>query len=312
MSVTLGDLLAGELRRAPGPLGGLVLDLAAALKEISAILARGRLARAPGELARDLLLRACERGGEVAAIAFADEDEPRRVSRNGGQGRYFVACDPLVGAANLDANLTAGTIFSVLEAGAEGFLQRGARQVCAGFASYGPSTVLVLGAGRGVQGFTLERRFGEFVHTHAGMAIPEEARELAVDASGERFREAPLRRYVEEHVDVSLRWAGSPFAEVQQILVRGGLLVCPTARLELLCAAFPMAFLVEQAGGLASTGRGPLLDVVPGSLHERAPVVLGSRREVERLAAYQAAHDDGVDVPYTSPLFNVRSLLRES
>ncbi len=352
---TLGKFVIEEQRRALGATGefsGLLLDLATALKEIASVLARGALAGALGEvgsengpgdrqkkmdvLANEVLLRACEWGGQLAALASEEMDAPYLVPGQYPRGKYLLVFDPLDGSSNLDVNITVGTIFSILrrpdgggEIGVESFLQPGSRQVCAGYAVYGPSTMLVLTTGRGVHGFTLDAAVGEFVLTHPDLRIPEETREFAINTSNERFWEPPVRRYVEECLagragprgdDFNMRWVASMVADVHRILVRGGVFMYPRdtkdpaqhGRLRLLYEASPMAMMVEQAGGLASTGRGRLLDVVPKALHERVPVILGSRREVERLVTYYAEHDSGLDRPYTNPLFNVRSLLRES
>ncbi len=351
---TLGKFVIEEQRRALGATGefsALLLDLATALKEIAALIARGALAGALGEaasdnalgerqkkldvLANELLLGACEWGGQLAALASEEMDAPYLVPGHYPRGKYLLVFDPLDGSSNLDVNITVGTIFSILrrpegagEVGVEAFLQPGARQVCAGYATYGPSTMLVLTTGAGVHGFTLDPAVGEFVLTHPDLRIPEETREFAINASNERFWEPPVRRYVEECLagragpratDFNMRWVASMVAEVHRILVRGGVFMYPRdskdptrpGRLRLLYEASPMAMIVEQAGGLASTGRARILDVVPRALHERVPVILGSRREVERLVRYHADHDDGLDQAYTNPLFNARSLLRE-
>jgi fructose-1,6-bisphosphatase I/sedoheptulose-1,7-bisphosphatase len=342
---TLETFLVEERRRAPEATGGiglLLVDLAAAVREISALLTRGGPggwradASEPGALANDLLVRACERGGRLAAIASGELDAPHALAGRVPRGKHLLVCVPLDGSSSLDANFTTGTIFSILECGEgtgevglEAFLQAGARQVCAGFASYGPSTVLVLTTGRGVHGFTLDPWSGELFLTHPGMRIPEEGHALAVAASRERSWEPPVRRYVEECAagregprgsDFDVRWSGSLVAEAHRVLLRGGALLCPReARkqgpgggLLLLHEAAPLAFLVEQAGGAASTGRKRLLDLVPAALGGRVSAILGSRREVQRLVSYHAVHDEGLDLPYTNPLFNVRSLLRDS
>ncbi len=354
---TLGRFVIEEQRRAPGATGefsSLLLDLATALKEIAALLARGALAGPPGDgadgnpangggerrrkadaLANEILLGACEWGGQLAALSSAEMAAPYPVPRQYPRGKYLLVLDPLDGAGDLDVNIPAGTIFSILrrpdgagDVGAEAFLQPGARQVCAGYAAYGPSTLLVLTSGRGVNGFTLDPAVGEFVLTHPGLRVPEETRQLAIDASNERFWEEPVRRYVEECVagrtgprgaDFEVRWVASTVADVHRILARGGVFLVPRgtkelsrpARLRLLHEAAPMAMIVEQAGGLATTGRGRLLSVAPSSLDERVPVILGSRREIERVVRYHADHDRGVDRPFTSPLFNERSLFRQ-
>jgi len=352
---TLGEYMSEEQDRGPeaaSELGAILRDVAIALGEIAALLSRGALAGAPGRLtgencqgerqaqmdvlANEIFLAACERGGHLEALASEEMDQPYLVPGRRSRGRYLLVFDPLDGSSNLDADITVGTIFSVLRRpegagplGVEAFLQPGSRQVCAGYAVYGPSTMLVLTTGRGVQGFTLDTTTGEFVLTHPDLRIPEETREFAINASNERFWEPPVRRYVEEcvagrtgplGVDFNMRWVASMVADVHRILVRGGVFMYPRdtrdparpGRLRLLYEAAPMAMVVEQAGGLASTGCERLLDVVPATLHQRVPVILGSRLEVERLVGYQADHDVGLDQPYTNPLFNVRSLLRES
>lgn len=349
---TLARFVTEEGRRAPeaADLGTLLLDLAGALKTIGGLLARGALAgvledvaseNGQGErqkkmdvLANELLLDACARGRHVAAVASEELEAPHLVPGRAADAPYLVAMDPLDGSSNLDVNVTVGTIFSVLRRpggvplGPAAFLQPGARQVCAGYAVYGPCTMLVLATGREVDGFTLDPATGAFVLTHRRMRIPEETREFGINAANARHWEPPVRRYVDECVagragprgaDFSMRWAGTMVADVHRVLVRGGTFLYPRdtrdparpGKLRLLYEAAPMALVVEQAGGVASTGRARLLDVVPRALHERVPVLLGSRPEVERLAAYHAGSDGGLDRPYTSPLFSARSLLRE-
>jgi fructose-1,6-bisphosphatase I/sedoheptulose-1,7-bisphosphatase/fructose-1,6-bisphosphatase I len=228
--------------------------------------------------------------------------------------------------------VSVGSIFSVLQCpdGADvtdagAFLQPGTQQLCAGYAIYGPSTMIVLTVGRGVHGFTLDRGFGEFVLTHPELAIPAETREFAVNTSHERHWEPPVQRYVSECVagksgprgaDFGMRWIASLVAEVHRVLIRGGLFMQPrdtrdpadAGRLRLVYEANPMAMLVEQAGGAASTGRQRLLDLQPESLHQRVPVILGSRDEVARIERYHREHDAGLDRPFESPLFRERSL----
>ncbi|HSN93215.1 MAG TPA: class 1 fructose-bisphosphatase [Anaeromyxobacteraceae bacterium] len=351
---TLAKFVIEEQRRACGATGefsALLLDLATALKQIAALLARGRLAGALGPaatansqgerqqkldvLANEILLSACEWGGILAGMASEEMEVPYPVPGRYPRGKYLLAYDPLDGSSNLDVNVSVGTIFSILQRpdgegdpGVSAFLQPGARQVCAGYAIYGPSTMLVFTTGCGVNGFTLDPAVGEFVLTHPDLHIPEETREFAINASNERFWEPPVRRYVDECLagrtgprgaDFNMRWVASLVAEVHRILLRGGVFLYPRdtkdpsrpGRLRLLYEVSPAAMIVEQAGGLASTGRGRLLDVVPRALHDRVPVILGSRSEIERLVRYHAEHDAGTDRPYTNPLFNVRSLLRE-
>jgi fructose-1,6-bisphosphatase len=187
----------------------------------------------------------------------------------------------------------------------------------------------VFTVGHGVQGFTLDREIGEFIHTHPGLSIPAETREFAINASNERFWEPPVRRYVDEclagrtgprGVDFNMRWIASMVAEVHRILMRGGVFMYPRdtrdpqkpGRLRLLYEANPMAMLVEQAGGRASTGRKRLLEVQPTALHQRIAVILGSRNEVDRIVGYHQEFDAGTDKPFESPLFNPRTLFRQA
>jgi fructose-1,6-bisphosphatase len=184
--------------------------------------------------------------------------------------------------------------------------------------------MLVLSLGRGVHGFTLDRRGRGFVLTHPELRIPGTTREFAVNASNARFWEPPVRRYVAECVagrtgprgqDFNMRWIASLVAEVHRILMRGGVFLYPrdarhpprAGRLRLLYEASPMAFLVEQAGGAASTGRERILDLEPAELHQRVPVVLGSRSEVERIVRYHGEPAPPGE-PFRDPLFNTRSL----
>lgn len=342
-------VLDAERRAGARGVGAVVLDLAAGVRAVASVLRRAALVGATGEasgenptgerqkkmdvVANALLLDALVRGGHVAAVVSEEMQEPHLVPAAGGEG-LLVAMDPLDGSSNVDANVTVGTIFSVLRrgdgvpVGPAAFLQPGVRQLCAGYAVYGPCTMLVLALGREVDGFTLDPATGEFVLTHARMRIPEEAREYGINASNARHWEPPVRRYVDEcvagragarGVDFGMRWVGTMVADVHRVLVRGGAFLSPrdgrdsarAGRLRLLYEAAPMALVVEQAGGAASTGRARLLEVVPRELHERVPVLLGSRREVERLVGYHAERDGGLDRPYTSPLFRARSLLRE-
>jgi len=175
--------------------------------------------------------------------------------------------------------------------------------VCAGFALYGPCTMMVLTTGNGVNGFTLDRNIGEFVLTHPKMSIPEDTKEFAINMSNNRFWEAPVTRYIGECLggkaggrekDFNMRWIASMVADVYRILTRGGIFMYPKdtkdptkpGRLRLMYEANPISFIVEQAGGICSTGRERIMDIKPDNLHQRVPVILGSRNEVERVIRY--------------------------
>ena len=261
-------------------------------------------------LSNEILLEANEWGGHLAALASEEMDDPHLIPHRYPKGNYLLVFDPLDGSSNIDVNISVGTIFSVLrcpegvtEPSAEHFLQPGTEQVAAGYTVYGPSTVLVLTLGDGVHQFTLDRELGSFVLTQRGLRIPEDTSEFAINASNQRHWEAPVKRYVEEMLagktgtrgrDFNMRWVASMVGDVHRIMTRGGIFMYPIdaktrdkgGKLRLLYEANPMAMLVEQAGGAATDGRQRLLERKPRALHERVPVFLGSRNEVERVTAY--------------------------
>ena len=311
----------------PSDLRLLVEVVARAVKAISTSVGKGALAGVLGEagtgnvqgeaqkkldvIANEILLEANEWGGHLAAMASEEMEKPHPIPHRYPRGEYLLLFDPLDGSSNIDVNVSVGTIFSVLRcpegcpADEGAFLQPGTSQVCAGFAVYGPSTVLVLSLGEGVHFFTLDREVGSFILTQENVRIPEETREFAVNMSNMRHWEPPMRRYVEELLagkdgprgkDFNMRWVASMVADVFRILTRGGIFLYPRdrkdpakpGRLRLMYEANPMAFIVEQAGGAASTGEGRILEVKPAELHQRIPVILGSRREVEVVARYHA------------------------
>ncbi|TXI72049.1 MAG: class 1 fructose-bisphosphatase [Dechloromonas sp.] len=265
-------------------------------------------------LSNDILLDANEWGGHLAAMASEEMDLPHLVPHRFPKGEYLLTFDPLDGSSNIDVNVSIGTIFSVLkcpegadlstpEAAEKAFLQPGTAQVAAGYAVYGPTTLLVLTVGDGVAVFTLDREQGHFVLTQENVRIPEETKEFAINMSNQRFWEAPVKRYVDEMVagksgplgkDYNMRWVASMVADVHRIMTRGGIFMYPMdekvrdkgGKLRLMYEANPMALLVEQAGGAATTGRQRILDLQPTHLHQRVPVILGSKQEVERVTGY--------------------------
>ena len=196
----------------------------------------------------------------------------------------------------------------VVQPGDEHFLQPGTAQVAAGYTTYGPSTMLVLTVGHGTHAFTLDREIGSFVMTSRDIRIPEETKEFAINMSNQRHWEPPMQRYVGDLLagkegprgkDFNMRWVASMVADVHRILTRGGVFFYPIdakcrdkgGKLRLMYEANPMSFIVEQAGGAASTGRQRMLEVTPTGLHQRVPVMLGSRKEVEAAVRYHAEHD---------------------
>jgi len=283
-------------------------------------------------LAHEVMVECGQRSGAAAAMV-SEEVEGPLLLRDPASGPYLLLSDPLDGSSNIDVNVSVGTIFSVLKRphqlapAAADFLQPGRAQVAAGYAIYGPSTMLVLTLGQGTHGFTLDAARGEYTLTHPDLRIADEAQEFAINASNTRFWEAPVQRYVAECQagaagvrgrDFNMRWIASLVAEAHRVLMRGGVFLYPrdhklpvkAGRLRLLYEANPVALLIEQAGGAAGSGRERLLDVQPLELHQRVPLVFGSRHEVERITRYHHEHDSGADKPYVSPLFNERSLFR--
>jgi fructose-1,6-bisphosphatase I len=262
-------------------------------------------------LSNEILLEANEWGGNLAALASEEMEHPHAIPTEYPRGEYLLLFDPLDGSSNIEVDASVGTIFSVLRcpkdaAGPDehAFLQCGRTQVAAGFALYGPSTILVLSVGDGTHGFTLDPYVSAFVLTHPDIRIPEETQEFAINMSNMRRWEPPVKRYIDECLagkdgprgkDFNMRWVASMVADVYRILSRGGIFLYPRdaknrdGRLRLMYEANPMAFIVEQAGGAATDGMTRILDLQPQKLHQRVPVILGSKKEVERVTSYHAA-----------------------
>ena len=290
-----------------GALAGLLGDAGSGN---AAINVQGEAQKKLDVIANEILLEANEWGGHLAAMASEEMEDPHAIPHRFPKGEYLLLFDPLDGSSNIDVNVSVGTIFSVLrcpdgvtEPTEQAFLQPGRDQVCAGFAVYGPSTVLVLTLGSGVHAFTLDRELGSFVLTQESIRIPEDTKEFAINMSNMRFWEPAMQRYVNELLagktgprgkDFNMRWIASMVADVFRILTRGGIFLYPKdtkdpskpGRLRLMYEANPMAFIIEQAGGAATTGRERLLDVMPTALHQRVPVMLGSKHEVEVVVGY--------------------------
>ena len=352
---TLTQYLIEQRRRFPGASGelnALILDVALAAKAIARAVKLGELGSAApatpaavnvqGEeqkpldvLANEVFLRRNEGSGTLAGMASEEMEAPYPIPDSQPRGKYLLLFDPLDGSSNIDVNVSVGSIFSILRAPQDvvdsgrapveaDFLQPGAVQVAAGYALYGPTTMLVLSVGHGTVGFTLHPDLGEFMLTHPDLQVPPDTREFAINASNSRFWEPPIKRYVDECLagasgargkDFNMRWIASLVAETHRILMRGGVFMYPrdrkeparAGRLRLLYEANPVGFLIEQAGGRASTGLQPVLGVRPGALHQRIGLVFGSRHEVERIEQY---HRDPSEAEPANPLFAERSLFR--
>lgn len=280
-------------------------------------------------LTNDIFLQTNEWGGHLAAMGSEEMDEIYQIPENYSRGQYLLVFDPLDGSSNIDVNVTVGSIFSILRtpspsaslAKESDFLQQGVRQVAAGYVLYGPCTMLVLSVGNGVSAFTLDPALGEFMLTQRQLRVPPKTTEFAINTSNSRFWEGPIKRYVDECLlgragprdkDFNMRWVASMVADAHRILLRGGIYMYPrdmkepgrAGRLRLLYEANPIGFLIEQAGGRASTGREPVLQIQPESLHQRIGFVFGSREEVERIERYHAEPDTND----SAPLFTERGL----
>lgn len=276
-------------------------------------------------ISNEVLIEANEWGGHLAAMASEEMDSIHLVPNRYPQGEYLLLFDPLDGSSNIDVNVSIGTIFSVLRkvghhhgVSEEDFLQPGRQQAAAGYCLYGPQTILVLTVGDGVAMFTLDREQGSFVLTEEQVQIPADTKEFAINMSNRRHWAPPVTRYIDECLagkdgprgkDFNMRWIASMVADVHRILVRGGVFMYPwdqrepdkPGKLRLMYEANPMAFLVEQAGGMATNGRQRIMELNPGKLHERVSVVLGSRNEVQRVVDYHLQADAAAAEAATAP-----------
>jgi len=314
--------------------------IAAAAVEIADVISAGALADATsamtgrnsdGDLQRDLdvkadaIIRRCLGRLPIAALASEEVDEAQI---NDVSGKVCVAIDPLDGSSNIDINMTVGTIFSILPAPDDlslAFHQPGVVQLAAGFVTYGPQTSLVLTLGEGVDVFALDRTAGCFRLVRRGVRIPETADEFAINVSNRRHWDAPVRVFIDECLagvdgsanrDFNMRWIGSLVAEALRILTRGGVFLYPSdarpnygdGRLRLVYEAHPIALIIEQAGGVASTGRERILDLGAASLHQRVPLIMGSSREVRRIEELHC--DPQLMSSVSAPLFARRGFFR--
>jgi len=274
---------------------------------------QGEIQKKLDVLSNEILLEANEWGGHLAAMASEEMEKPYQIPGCFPKGSYLLVFDPLDGSSNIDVNVSVGTIFSVLccperddicgDLADDAFLQSGSKQVAAGYAIYGPQTMLVLTLGNGVKGFTLDPEMGSFILTHDNMQIPEQTAEFALNMSNERHWQPPVKRYVDEMLkgeegplekNYNMRWIASMVADVHRILIRGGVFMYPwdyreadkPGKLRLMYEANPMSMIVEQAGGASTNGYERIMDIQPTTLHERVAVYMGSKAEVERITEY--------------------------
>jgi len=260
-------------------------------------------------ISNDLLKQVLLANRSVAGIASEEEED---VIAGNEEGQYLVTFDPLDGSSNIDVNVTVGTIFSILalpkdctEVTADTFLQAGNKQIAAGYVLYGPSVILAITTGKGVAMYNLGAD-GVFYQTQDQVQVPTTTAEFAINISNQRFWQAPMQSYVNDLLlgeegplgkRFNMRWIASMVAEVHRILTRGGIFMYPydsrdpskAGKLRLMYEGNPMSFLIEQAGGAASNTLQPIMDVEPHHIHQRVPVILGSKEEVERINRYHKA-----------------------
>jgi len=315
---------------AQGTLTSLLYDIALAGKLIASRTTRAGLADILGAAghenvqgeqvqkldvyAQDTIYQLNERTGRLAAMASEEEKEIMRIPAQYETGKYVLVFDPLDGSSNIDYNVSVGTIFAIFKrkttsgpATNDDVLQKGSAVVAAGYIVYGSSTMFVYSTGNGVNGFTLDPSVGEFLLSHRNVRLPEKARYYSVNQGYEKYWTEGVKRYTQwlqgedgATQSLSLRYIGSMVADVHRTLFGGGVFYYPAdkkdpkkphGKLRLMYEAVPMGYLIEQAGGYASTGTGPILDVTPGSLHQRTPVYMGNRPLVEKAEEYIAKYD---------------------
>jgi fructose-1,6-bisphosphatase I len=260
------------------------------------------------ELANGTLIRTLSRGGRVCGLGSEEESEPIFVPDGYPSGKYVVLFDPLDGSSNIDVNVSIGTIFSIHEritpVGSKGtsadLLQAGTKQVVAGYVIYGSSTMLVYTTGQGVHGFTLGPSVGEFFLSHQDIRMPERGKIYSVNEGNAGTWDAGVRKWTEwmKTPDQSIghpysaRYVGSMVADFHRTLLKGGVFAYPAdkknpnGKLRLMYEASPLAMVAEQAGGAASTGNQRILDIVPTELHQRVPIYIGSKGDVEDAIAF--------------------------
>jgi len=322
--IKISDFLKQHLQGEHGvALSAILSDVVDACKKIAVAIDKGAVAGNMGSLGsenvqgevqkaldvitNDIFVEACQHSGYVAGMVSEELVDVIDVAdEHKKNGNYLLMFDPLDGSSNVNVNISVGTIFSILKSASKkpdlaDYLQSGTTQICAGYALYGTSTMLVFTTGNGVNGFTLDVDSNEFLLTHPNMQIAKETQEFAINMSNYRFWREPVQRYIDECLqgeegdrkkDFNMRWVASMVAEVHRILVRGGVFMYPTdtksrsGKLRLMYEANPMSFIVEQAGGASTTGSQRILEVQPSGIHQRVPVIMGCKSEIDRIASY--------------------------
>ncbi|HDX6110855.1 TPA: class 1 fructose-bisphosphatase [Acinetobacter baumannii] len=320
-NLTLSQFLQQEKGNLTPELAQVIDTIAATCKTIDQALQKGALAGILGSagnenvqgetqkkldvISNDYLIDALKVHPHVGGLASEELDDFTPAQEN---GEYLVLFDPLDGSSNIDINMCVGTIFSILPAKnaitqAQDFMQAGTQQVAAGYVLYGPSTMMALTVGNGVAFFTLDPVTQTFLLTTENVQVSADTQEFAINASNQRHWEQPVKQYIEELLagktsvrekDFNMRWVACMVGDVHRILCRGGIFLYPydlkdpkkAGRLRLMYEANPMSMLIEQADGASTTGRVRILEIEPTELHQRVPVIIGSKNEVERVTSY--------------------------
>lgn len=324
VGMTLTKFLLEEQRRYPNSSGNftsLFTDLVTAAKIISSQVRRAGLAGILGatgsknvqgeevqkldELANETFIRTMEHGGHLCAMASEEMDDIILVDGRYPKGNYVILFDPLDGSSNIDVNISVGTIFSILKVkdcpsvSTKDFLKPGREQVCAGYILYGSSTMLVYTTGHGVHGFTLDPSVGEFFLSHENIRMPEKGKIFSINEGNSRHFLPGTVQYIEklktDGKEMSARYVGSLVADFHRNLLKGGIFLYPADRkstkgkLRLLYEANPLSFIAEQAGGASSNGETRIMEVVPTELHQRTPLIIGSKADVEEAVSFSKA-----------------------
>ncbi len=302
---------------ATGELSGILYDIALAAKMISNKVRRAGLVDILGSadnhnvqgeeqqkldvFANETIIKAMDHGGRLCAMASEEEPDIIQIPDGFRCGKYCLLFDPLDGSSNIDVNVPVGTIFSVLRKITRGnrgqledMLQPGRRQVAAGYVIYGSSTMLVYTTGQGAHGFTYDPSIGEFLLSHPNIRIPNEGRYLSVNDSNERYWDEPVKRLMRKYrglengdSSMNVRYVGSLVADFHRNLLGGGVFAYPAnkknpeGKLRLLYEAAPLAFIVQEAGGAATDGVRDIMDIMPTKLHQRTPLYIGSKAQID-------------------------------
>jgi fructose-1,6-bisphosphatase len=304
----------------------IINDIATAIKAIKSVISKGELGthlglaentNVQGEeqkkmdiICDDIFIGYTQYRGLVAGMVSEEQDEVYQIPKQYKKGKYLLCFDPLDGSSNIDINMTVGALFSVLKYKGnnenptdEDFLQKGSEQLAAGFSVFGPANSLLLTVGNGTFCFTLDEDDGEFILTQENMKIPEETGEFAINSSNDRFWDKPTSEYIKDCLageegprgrNFNMRWVAAMVTDAYRILTRGGIYLYPKdnkvpvkeGRLRLLYEGNPIALVMENAGGACSTGTQRMLDVQPTSIHQRIPLIFGSKKEVEKVEEY--------------------------